>query len=55
LIGLIQSTSGCCSDPSMIIRSVSLNVSTDLIEGLVSFSIMTYDGIGALEEAIQAR
>jgi hypothetical protein len=39
----------------MIIRSVSLNVSTDLIDGLVNFSTMTSDGINALEEAIQAR
>jgi hypothetical protein len=36
----------------MIIRSVSLNVSTVLIEGLASFSIMSSAGIGALEEAI---
>jgi hypothetical protein len=55
LIGLIQSISGCCSATSTIIRSVSLNISTDLIEGLINFSIMTSDGIGALEEAIQAR
>jgi hypothetical protein len=39
----------------MIIKFVSLNVSTNLIEGLVNFSTMTSNGIGALEEAIQAR
>jgi hypothetical protein len=55
LIGLIQSIYGCFSAPSMIIRSVSLNVSSNLIEGLVSFSTMTSDRIGALKEAIQAR
>jgi hypothetical protein len=39
----------------MIIRFASLNVSTDLIEGLVNFSTITSDGIGTPEEAIQAR
>jgi hypothetical protein len=39
----------------MIIRSVSLNVSTALTKGLVNFSIMTSGGIGALEEVIHAR
>jgi hypothetical protein len=39
----------------MIIRSVSLNVLTDLIEGLVSLSTMTSDGIDALKEATHAR
>jgi hypothetical protein len=39
----------------MIIRSVSLNISTALTEGLVNFSIMTSGGIGTLEEAIHAR
>jgi hypothetical protein len=39
----------------MIIRFVSLNSSTALTEGLVNFSMMMSDEIGALEEIIHAR
>jgi hypothetical protein len=55
LIGLIQSIVGCCSAPSMTIRSSSFNGSTSLTEGLVNFSMMMSDRVGALEQSIHAK
>jgi hypothetical protein len=58
LIGFIQSYTGSCSDLLITIRSLSiasLTASTCLTEGLDSFSIITSDGVGAMEEMIHDR
>jgi hypothetical protein len=39
----------------MTMRSASSVGSATLTEGLVNFSMMTYGGVGALEEVIHAR
>jgi hypothetical protein len=57
LIELIQSYIGSCSGSSITIRSglaTSISSSAVPTEGLDHFSIMTSDGVGALEEAIHA-
>jgi hypothetical protein len=58
LIGLIKSYAGSWSDSSITIRSglvASVSSSVGLIEGLYNFSMMTSGGVGALDEAINAR
>jgi hypothetical protein len=58
LIGLIQSYASPWSASSITIRSgfaTSIASSAGLIKGLVNFSMITSDGLGALEEAIQGR
>jgi hypothetical protein len=58
LIGCIQSYAGSCSVSLITIGScpiTSLVGFAGLTEGLDNHSIMTSNGVGALEEAIQAR
>jgi hypothetical protein len=58
LIGPIQSYASPCSGSSITIRSglaASISYSAGLTKGLDNFSMMTSGGVGALEEAIQAR
>jgi hypothetical protein len=55
---LIQSFAGCCGGSSITIRSAltsSLVDSSGFTEGLDNLSTITSGGVGALEEAIQAR
>jgi hypothetical protein len=58
LIGPIQSYVGYCTGLSITIRlgsTASLVDSSDLTKGLDNFSTITFDEVGALQEAIQAR
>jgi hypothetical protein len=58
LIRLIQSYASPYSGLSITIKSgfaASIASSVGLIEGLVNFSMIISDGVGALEEASQAR